>query len=237
MIQFKRSLYNLIARSLGWFSKLPCFKIFFLKIYDWAFKTYYNLEKYRKDDCWLMKSDFQQKRVKTLLNFITDKKYSHCLDIGCADGYITNLVAPYCRKITGVDISTSAIKQAQRKYQSDKIKFVAESIRTYPLGSAYDLIILGDMLYCLTENLPKDLFLKIIERICRRVKDKGRIVITSYLPRSSKSGKFVLGYSKNYLKIFKNFGFEVKKRKIVSGLKEGKLFKDSVILLEKTNES
>ena len=226
----KRNFYNLVSALICQLIKIPFTQRFFLKVYDTAFKTYYNFEKYRQDDPWLFESDFQRKRIRAMVDFISDRHWHHCLDIGCADGYITSKFVPYCDRITGVDISDYAIEQAKKKFAHPKIQYFAESARTYEMGK-YDLVILGDVLYCFSQNLPQAVFLEIIQKICHHVRKGGGILLTSYLPRSSKSSKFILGYSQNYLKIFKSLGFVPKRKKVIVGYKEGKIFKDQIVLL------
>lgn len=163
MFKTKRDFYNLLSKHLCALTASPRFGAFFLKVYDLAFKTYYNLEKYRMPDPWLIKSDFQRKRFMTIVNFISDKKYRNCLDVGCGTGYVTNLLAPYCKKITGLDISSYAIERAKKQYPQTKIKFVSGTIRTCPLDPDYDLIILADV-----QKVSTWAPLKIFARIFRR---------------------------------------------------------------------
>lgn len=43
------------------------------------------------------------------------------LDIGCRDGYMTNLLRKACKKIVGIDYSDEAIREAKRLYSMDEL--------------------------------------------------------------------------------------------------------------------
>jgi ubiquinone/menaquinone biosynthesis C-methylase UbiE len=58
------------------------------------------------------------------------------LDVASGEGYGTNVVASRARSVTGVDVSSEAIAQAQRKYRLSNARFVQGRADDLPLDDA-----------------------------------------------------------------------------------------------------
>lgn len=230
MSKIKIYFYNFISRLLYLGLHIPFLKTFLLKVYDSCIKFYFDVEKYKKSDPYFMNSSYEIMRSKKIIEFISDKKYLNCLDIGCGNGFITYRLLPYCNKIIGLDISSIAIIQAKEKYPQKKLRFLVDNIRSVKLNKKYDLIVLADMLYYLGERLPKKEFLKIIQKICKLLKKNGRIIMSNYLP----AGKTVFENRRNYNCYFSYFGLFLEKSEVISGEKMGVKVKTLISLFLKS---
>jgi ubiquinone/menaquinone biosynthesis C-methylase UbiE len=86
-----------------------------------------------------------KKRVNTLKLFSTylnNRKAQAILAVGCGNGWFTNRIAPYCAEITGLDVNTTELEQADQLFENDKIKFIYAELFTAPLPLAkYDIIV------------------------------------------------------------------------------------------------
>src|SRR3989344_710007 len=56
-------------------------------------------------------------------------KNKMALDLGCADGYFTLLMAPYFKKITAIDLSTEMLKAAKKLQRQEGVKSAAFEIQ------------------------------------------------------------------------------------------------------------
>jgi SAM-dependent methyltransferase len=63
------------------------------------------------------------------------------LDLGCNNGYGTNILGGRCKRIVGVDVSSTAIAAATSKYQSDNVSFRQIDGRVLPFSDdSFDVI-------------------------------------------------------------------------------------------------
>lgn len=108
-------------------------------------------EWYKQDDPWAYETTFDdQKRKQVLLNELPDRKYKNVLDIGCGHGFVTRDLPG--KKITGIDISEQAVKQATayaKKKNLDHISYRATDLFALPrlLKQKFDLIIITGVMY------------------------------------------------------------------------------------------
>lgn len=64
------------------------------------------------------------------------------LEVGCNTGYGTQLLGKVCRKITGVDLSTTALGVATQKYAGDNVDYLQIDGQTLPfVDDSFNLII------------------------------------------------------------------------------------------------
>lgn len=76
-------------------------------------------------------------KIQTLTNIIKNKNYENIADAGCAGGYMTNQIAKLFpnAKIIGLDIYSSAILHAKKKYP--RIKFLKCDLHQIPFPNNY----------------------------------------------------------------------------------------------------
>jgi 2-polyprenyl-3-methyl-5-hydroxy-6-metoxy-1,4-benzoquinol methylase len=91
------------------------------------------------------------------------------LDVGCGEGYLSDrLQRQGAQVVAGIDLSEVAIQRARARYP--RIAFHQSSITDIPweslqLGRKLDLVVLGEVLYYLTESEQRDCVARIFERI------------------------------------------------------------------------
>lgn len=106
---------------------------------------------YDQEDPWNYESSIDDlKRRDILLHELPDREFTSALDIGCGHGFITRELP--AKKITGVDISHKAIKQAKQLTPKKKtnISYKQGDLFTLDLqfaSQSFDLIVITGVLY------------------------------------------------------------------------------------------
>jgi 2-polyprenyl-3-methyl-5-hydroxy-6-metoxy-1,4-benzoquinol methylase len=104
------------------------------------------------------------------------KKYPHdsILEVGCAEGFFTGMLAKHSRDIDAIDVSPTAITRAKERYPEPR--FVAASLDDFRPGRTYDLVICAETLY----------YIKDVPGALDKLSALGKRCLVSYLRRESK---------------------------------------------------
>jgi O-antigen/teichoic acid export membrane protein/SAM-dependent methyltransferase len=69
--------------------------------------------------------------------------FGKVLEVGCAEGIFTEMLAPRCESLLALDISPVALARARRRLGADeRVRFAEWDLRIDPLPDTYDLIIM-----------------------------------------------------------------------------------------------
>ncbi len=103
---------------------------------------------YAKVDPWGFAGPNDAVKYALTLDLCGSGPFGHVLEIGCGEGLFTQMLAPRCRSILAVDISSRAVRRAQdRLAQYPGVLVRAASLPVgYPEG-AFDLVVASDVLY------------------------------------------------------------------------------------------
>jgi len=93
-------------------------------------KEYFEKETYldrengypERDAIWM-----KENLVPRIKNNITDSNQKNCLDVGCAFGYFTRVLAEEFKNTYGIDLSDTRIDYA-KQYETDNLKFVQSDL-------------------------------------------------------------------------------------------------------------
>ena len=126
--------------------------------------------------------DFNQTRKKYLWPGIIKiaqiiKPGDKILDVGCGNGRLLETLKEKSADYLGVDKSTELIKIAEKKYQSEKIKFRPGCI--LELGQIPEINF--DYIFCIAviHHLPgKNLRIQALKQLKNKVAENGRIILT-----------------------------------------------------------
>lgn len=101
-------------------------------------------------DPWRLESNpFEHERYNIMLNMVrAHGPFERGLEVGCAGGFFTELVAPYCRTLHVVDVLAAAIERASRRTRGRQgITWeVASASDPFSPGKTYDLIVVAEVL-------------------------------------------------------------------------------------------
>jgi len=69
------------------------------------------------------------------------------LEVGCAEGAFTEILAPRCESLLAVDLSPVAVARAsQRCHWNQRVRFATWDLRTDPLPGTFDVIVVTGVL-------------------------------------------------------------------------------------------
>jgi len=110
-------------------------------------------------------------RYAIALDLVKDKVV---LDIASGEGYGSNLLCKYAKKVYGVDIDETIIKKAQEKYSCEKIEFKIGRADAIPLdNNSVDIVVSFETL----EHHNKHH--EMLKEIKRVLKDEGILIIST----------------------------------------------------------
>lgn len=135
-----------------------------MKDYNW------NIDKLEKQA--LANQDFDDYVLKQ--SKILTYKNLKVLDIGCSNGFKTNLLFGKYKnieKVVGIDIDDKAIMEAKEKYEDNKYTFELKDIDQLDTNNKYDIIYLSYVLQHLKE--PK----QYLKKLKNMLTDRGIIII------------------------------------------------------------
>jgi O-antigen/teichoic acid export membrane protein/SAM-dependent methyltransferase len=82
------------------------------------------------------------------------EKFEDALEVGCAEGIFTEILAERCESLFAVDISPVALARARaRRAWDDRVRFAEWDLRVDPLPGTYDLIVVVHTLELLQNPL------------------------------------------------------------------------------------
>lgn len=96
------------------------------------------------------------------------------LDLGCGEGYGSNLLAEVAAEVTGVELSAEVVEHARRHYPRPNLKFVSADCRKTNLpGRPYDLIVCFEMIEHIAEHD------ELLAEVRRLLKPDGIFIVSS----------------------------------------------------------
>jgi 2-polyprenyl-3-methyl-5-hydroxy-6-metoxy-1,4-benzoquinol methylase len=70
-------------------------------------------------------------------------RFGKALEVGCAEGAFTEMLAPRCESLLAVDISSIALARARRRLRTEeRVRFAEWDLRVDPIPDTYDLIVM-----------------------------------------------------------------------------------------------
>ena len=109
-------------------------------------------EKYREDiDPWQFRTSvYERDKFQTTLDAFARPHYHSVLEVGCAIGVLSSLIATRCDRLVAVDGSPTAIEEASRM-QLPNVRFSTAFIPDDFPDGMFDLVVLSEVLYYFSE--------------------------------------------------------------------------------------
>ena len=135
-------------------------------------------EKYQADiDPWCFRtSPYERDKYQVTVRALSKPHYQRVLEVGCAIGVLSALLAPRCDRLIAIDGSTTAIEEAKRQVLPNVSFEKAFLPDEFPEG-LFDLIILSEVLYYFSEP---DL-LRLADKCLRGLEPGGEIILCHWL--------------------------------------------------------
>lgn len=105
---------------------------------------------YAKDaDPWRMKtSDYERDKYRDTLATLEGRRFGSAVEVGCANGELSAVLAPACDRYLGVDIVEPPLEQARlRNAATGHVRFERMTLPKERPPGAFDLIVLSEVLY------------------------------------------------------------------------------------------
>ncbi|OAF09199.1 SAM-dependent methyltransferase [Bradyrhizobium centrolobii] len=119
--------------------------------------TYRSLDReLTAEDPWRLDGNpFERKRHAEMLRLsLTPGAVKNALEVGCAAGAFTEMLAPHCQRLTVVDVVPRAISRAkERTRQWSHMVWVVSDIQRFSAAEPFDLIVVAEVLYYLADTV------------------------------------------------------------------------------------
>lgn len=163
---------------------------------------------------------YELERLSSMQAAVRDRRWRHALELGCAEGAFTALLAAGAERVTAVDISPVALERARRRLaRASGIEWVCADIRAWEPadGARADLVVLGDVLYYLDKPGIQDEFDAVFARIAGWLEPGGRL-----LSAHGFAGEGELKLREGYRRRFQRLGLRLLSESVVGrAAKEG----------------
>jgi peptidoglycan/xylan/chitin deacetylase (PgdA/CDA1 family)/GT2 family glycosyltransferase/SAM-dependent methyltransferase len=97
---------------------------------------------------WRYSSEYEQVKYAQTLGLLPPRRPRRALEIGCAEGHFTELLARRVTRLLATDISEIALRRAQGRCAGDgRVEFRRLDLSTEPVPGTFDLIVCSETLY------------------------------------------------------------------------------------------
>lgn len=147
---------------------------------------------------------YQLSRQRTLDYIKMCPVRGRILEVGCGHGHVIHLLASYFPDaiVAGLDISTTAISQAQQHYPN--YRFLAGNIADLELvdklgQGSFDVVILNQLLWYILDTLPQ-----VQANIASLLGTNGRLVVSNAFAREQRYGIETIDHFDGAVRYFRN---------------------------------
>lgn len=93
-------------------------------------------------------SPYERAKYDHSLASLPDGQFAWALEVGCANGVLTQRLAPRCRRLLGVDVSATALAQARTRCAAlPQVTFEERRLPADAPGGRFDLVLLSEVIY------------------------------------------------------------------------------------------
>jgi SAM-dependent methyltransferase len=123
-------------------------------------------------------SPFEARKRGVLLHACGPGPFGRGLELACAIGETTRVLAPRCLRLVAVDASVTAVEEARRRLRGFRNVQVEEAMLPDELPRGpFDLIVVSEILY----YLAKRPLLRLLDRIEGALAPGGRVVVLHHV--------------------------------------------------------
>lgn len=130
---------------------------------------------FEQEDPWNYGSDYEQEKYRKQLELLPSEPPANVLELACAEGHFTELLAPRVRRLVACDISTRALERARRRCEKyTNIDFVQLDLLKDDLPFGMDLVLCSEVLYYLADEAELE---RVVERLVNALLPGGYLVV------------------------------------------------------------
>jgi SAM-dependent methyltransferase len=193
-------------------------------------------ELWRSGDPWnIENSEFEQRRCARLIEMLSIRRYTKALEIGCAAGVFTRLLARVADRVVGLDISSIAVERARATCAStEAMEFQVANIIDYDVRGQgpWDLVVMSDMVYYLGWLYPFFDIGWLAMELFAATRVGGQLLLANCYGGAE---DYLMHHSliHTYRDLFINVGYGIKTEETFSGIKNGVDIDVLITLFEK----
>jgi glycosyltransferase involved in cell wall biosynthesis/peptidoglycan/xylan/chitin deacetylase (PgdA/CDA1 family)/2-polyprenyl-3-methyl-5-hydroxy-6-metoxy-1,4-benzoquinol methylase len=101
------------------------------------------------DDPWSYETPYERLKHRQTLDLIPEGRIGKALEVGCAEGRFTRLLAPRVERLIAADLSQIALRRAAESCTAGNVEFRSLDLAADDLPDACDLIVCSEVLYYL----------------------------------------------------------------------------------------
>jgi SAM-dependent methyltransferase len=93
-------------------------------------------------------SELTQQKFQVAIEMVSElgRNFDRALEIGCAQGGMTERLAPLCKELLAVDFVPVALERARARCHASNISFTQWDLKVDPVPGQFDLIVIADVL-------------------------------------------------------------------------------------------
>ncbi|MCW1414064.1 nodulation S family protein [Rhizobium sp. 1AS11] len=106
------------------------------------------------EDPWRLDgNEFERERHAQMLRLsLSQGPITNALEVGCAAGAFTKILAPHCKRLTVIDVVPQAIvRTRQRMKEPSHVSWVVADVQQFSTKLLFDLIVVAEVLYYLED--------------------------------------------------------------------------------------
>ena len=179
------------------------------------------------DDLWaesdpwdLDGSPLDQRRYERQLELLAGRRYGRALEIGCAAGSFTRLLAPICDELVALDVSRHAIERAGAREGLEGVELRLANVMELDLQAegAWDLVVLTETAYYLGWLYPMFEIGWLAHSLHEATSAGGRLLLANTIWRDD--GIMSPWLIHSYRDLFANVGYAVEAEERMRGVKD-----------------
>jgi glycosyltransferase involved in cell wall biosynthesis/peptidoglycan/xylan/chitin deacetylase (PgdA/CDA1 family)/SAM-dependent methyltransferase len=128
----------------------------------------------RGEDPWAYETPYERTKYQQTLELIPDGRIARALELACAEGRFTRLLAPRVERLIAADFSQVALRRAEAASTATNVQFQLLDLVTDDLPGPLDLIVCSEVLYFLG-NL--DVLKAVGEKLAGALSPGGHLVL------------------------------------------------------------
>ncbi|MEX3929278.1 nodulation methyltransferase NodS [Paraburkholderia sp. BR10936] len=106
------------------------------------------------DDPWQLDSNpFEHERHMHMLRLSLSKgPVAHALEVGCAGGAFTEKLAPYCGRLTVMDVMPQALARTRKRLNyPPNVNWIVANVQHFSSAERFELIVVAEVFYYLAD--------------------------------------------------------------------------------------
>jgi SAM-dependent methyltransferase len=180
-------------------------------------------ELWSESDPWdLDASEFEQGRYARQLALLETRRYRRGLEIGCAGGSFTRLLAPLCAELVAIDISAPAIERARAADDSGTgVEYRVANVMELDLEreGSWDLVVLTETAYYLGWLYPMFDVAWLAHSLHLATRPGGHLLLGNAIWADAEEGLMSPWLVHSYRDLFRNVGYTVEVEETMRGTK------------------